>query len=64
MFGKNNYFNGNFTNSSKYKINIRKTKKIFDLFLKDWENGQIPLLESYEISSIWAVGVSKPLVYR
>tara|TARA_B100000029_G_C17538804_1_gene945899 strand:+ start:400 stop:1602 length:1203 start_codon:yes stop_codon:yes gene_type:complete len=48
MFGKNNYFNGNFTNSSKYKINIRKTKKIFDLFLKDWENGQIPLLESYE----------------
>ena len=48
MFGKNNFFIGNFTSSNKYKINKRKTKKIFDLFLKDWKNGQIPLLQSYE----------------
>ena len=48
MLIKNNFFTGSITNTNKYKINIKKTKKIFKSFLSDFENFKIPLLESYE----------------
>ena len=48
MLIKNNFFTGSITNTNKYKVNIKKTKKIFKSFLNDFENFKIPLLESYE----------------
>ena len=48
MLRKDNFFNNYFTNFSKYKTNIKKTKKVFNSFLEDLKNGQIPLLESYD----------------
>ena len=48
MIIKNNFFDGYFVNSSKYKNNIKKTKFFFESFLKDLKNFKIPLLQSYE----------------
>ena len=48
MLTKDNFFKNYFISSSKYKKNIKKTKKIFNSFLIDLENNQIPLLNSYE----------------
>ena len=48
MLKKDNFFKNYFISSSKYKKNIKKTKKIFNSFLIDLENNQIPLLNSYE----------------
>ena len=50
MFKKNNFFKNYFINSKKYSQNLKKTKKIFNNFLLDLKNNQIPLLESYEKS--------------
>ena len=48
MLRKDNFFKNYSTNLSKYNINLKKTKKIFNSFLVDLKNNQIPLLESYE----------------
>ena len=48
MLKKDNFFKSYFVNSSKYNRNIKKTKKVFNSFLKDLKNYKIPLLKSYE----------------
>ena len=48
MLKKDNFFKNYFINLSKYNKNLKKTKKIFNSFLLDLKNNQIPLLESYE----------------
>ena len=48
MLKKDNFFKSYFVNSSKYNKNIKKTKKVFDSFLKDLKYFKIPLLGSYE----------------
>jgi len=48
MFKKDNFFKGNFVNSRKYNINLKKTKNVMNSFLKDLKNFKFPLLESYE----------------
>ena len=48
MLKKDNFFKIFFSNSSIYNQNIKKTKKIFNSFLIDLKNNQIPLLDSYE----------------
>ena len=48
MLKKDNFFKSYFINLRKYNENLKKTKKIFNSFLVDLKNNQIPLLESYE----------------
>ena len=48
MLKKDNFFKNYFTNLSDYKINLKKTKKVFNSFIVDLKNNKIPLLESYE----------------
>ena len=48
MLKKDNFFKNYFVNFSKYNKSLKKTKKIFNSFLTDLKNNQIPLLESYE----------------
>jgi len=48
MLKKDNFFKSYFINVKKYNKNLKKTKKIFNSFLVDLKNNQIPLLESYE----------------
>ena len=48
MLKKSNFFKSYFINSSKYYKNIIKTKKVFNSFLIDLENSNIPLLGSFE----------------
>jgi len=48
MLKKDNFFKNYFISSSKYNKNLKKTKKIFNSFLIDLKNNQIPLLDSYE----------------
>ena len=48
MFKKDNFFKSYTNNSRSYYKNLKKTKKIFNSFLNDMKNFEIPLLESYE----------------
>ena len=48
MLKKDNFFKNYFLRSRKYNENLKKTKRIFNSFLLDLKNNQIPLLESYE----------------
>ena len=48
MFKKDNFFKSYFINSTKYKENLKKTKKIFNSLLIELENNQIPILTSYD----------------
>ena len=48
MLKKDNFFKSYLINLRKYNKNLKKTKKIFNSFLVDLKNNQIPLLESYE----------------
>ena len=48
MLKKDNFFKNYFINSSKYKKNLKKTKKIFNSFLIDLKNNKIPLLDIYK----------------
>ena len=48
MLKKNNFFKHYFIQSTEYKKNLKKTKKVFSTFLLDLRNNQIPLLDSYE----------------
>ena len=50
MLKKDNFFKNYFINLSKYNKNLNKTKKIFNSFVVDLKNNQIPLLKSYEKS--------------
>ena len=48
MLDKNNFFKDFSFKSKKFYKNLKKTKKIYNSFLVDLKNNQIPLLESYE----------------
>jgi len=48
MLKKDNFFKNYFVNLSRYYLNIKKTKKIYNSFLTDLKNFKIPLLESYK----------------
>ena len=48
MFKVDNFFKNYFVKSNKYNNNLKKTKKIFNSFLLDLKNNEIPLLNSYE----------------
>ena len=48
MLKKSNFFKSYFINSRKYYKNIIRTKKVFNSFLIDLENSNIPLLGSFE----------------
>ena len=48
MLKKDNFFKNYFTNLSNYNKNLKKTKKVFNSFIVDLKNNQIPLLESYD----------------
>ena len=48
MLKKNNFFKNYFTNLSNYKKNLKKTEKVFNSFIVDLKNNQIPLLKSYD----------------
>ena len=48
MFKKNNFFEYYFNNSKVYRRNIEKTGKVFKDLKLDIENGEIPLIESYQ----------------
>jgi hypothetical protein len=48
MLKKDNFFKHRFIRSKEYKKNLRKTKKVFNAFLLDLRNNEIPLLASYE----------------
>ena len=47
MLIKDNFFKNYLVNLSSYKKNIKKTKKIYDSFVKDINELKIPMLESY-----------------
>ena len=46
MLKKDNFFKNYFTDLSNYNKNLKKTKKVFNSFIVDLKNNQIPLLES------------------
>ena len=48
MIKKKNFFNNFFSNSKIYNQNLKKTKKFFNLLKAEINNGEIPLLESYQ----------------
>jgi len=48
MIKRDNFFKNYIRNSSVYNNNLKKTKKIFNSFLIDLKNFEIPSLESYE----------------
>jgi len=47
MIKKDNFFKNFFINSKIYNQNIKITKKIFNSFKEDFNNGEMPFLESY-----------------
>tara|TARA_Y100000590_G_C15657614_1_gene991272 strand:+ start:40 stop:1254 length:1215 start_codon:yes stop_codon:yes gene_type:complete len=47
MFNKSNFFNKFFLSSKKFNENLKKTKKVFENFKSDFENLELPLLDSY-----------------
>jgi len=48
MIKRDYFFKNYIKNSSSYRNNLKKTKKVFNSFLIDLKNFDIPLLESYE----------------
>ena len=50
MLKKDNFFKSYFINSSKYYNNLIKTKKVFNSLKLDFNNSEIPLLETYDKS--------------
>jgi len=48
MLKKDNFFKNYLVNSSSYNKNVKKTKKVYNSFLKDLKKKKIPLLESYK----------------
>jgi len=47
MIKKDNFFKNFFINSKNHKENIKKTKNVFNSFKKDFNDGEIPFLDSY-----------------
>ena len=62
MLKKDNFFKNYFINLNKFNKNLKKTKKVFDSFLVDLKNNQIPLLASYEKN--YEFGFSTTMVNR
>ena len=62
MIKKDNFSKSYISNSKSYYKNLKKTKKVFNSFLRDLENFEIPLLESYEKD--YEFGFSKALVKK
>jgi len=50
MLRKDNFFKNYFNKLKNYNKNLKKTKKVFNSFILDLKNNQIPLLESYDKS--------------
>ena len=50
MLKKDNFFKSYFINSNKYYNNLIKTKKVFNSLELDFNNSEIPLLETYDKS--------------
>ena len=48
MLKKDNFFKHYLLGSREYNKNLKRTKKVFNSFLLDLQNNQIPLLDSYE----------------
>ena len=48
MIKRDNFFKNYIKNSSAYHNNLKKTKKVFNSFLTELKNFDIPLLKSYE----------------
>ena len=48
MLKKNSFFKGYLFNSAKHNKNINKTRKIYNIFLRELKNDNIPLLKSFE----------------
>ena len=48
MIKRDNFFKNHIKKSSAYHNNLKKTKKVFNSFLSELKNFDIPLLESYE----------------
>ncbi len=48
MLKKDNFFKHYFVRSREYNKNLKRTKKVFNTFLLDLRNNQIPLLDSYK----------------
>ncbi len=48
MIKRDNFFKNYIKNSTGYQNNLKKTKNIFNSFLIDLKNFEIPLLESYD----------------
>ena len=48
MLKKDNFFKGYFINSKQFKKNLKKTKDVYNSFLVELKNNQIPLLASYD----------------
>ena len=62
MFKKKLFFGKYFTNSNQYRKNLKKTKKIYNIFLSDLDNFKIPLLSSYEKD--YEFDFSKPTIKK
>ena len=62
MLKKDNFFKNYFINLNQFNKNLKKTKKVFDSFLVDLKNNQIPLLASYEKN--YEFGFSTTMVNR
>ena len=50
MLKKDNFFKSYFINSNKYYNNLIITKKVFNSLVLDFNNSEIPLLETYDKS--------------
>ena len=48
MLKKDNFFKSYSNSTTKHKINLKKTEKVFNSFVLDLKNNKIPLFQSYE----------------
>ena len=48
MLNKNIFFNKYYSNSKKFKKNLKQTKFLFNSLVSDIENFKVPLLNSYK----------------
>ena len=48
MLKKDNFFKSYSNSTTKHKINLKKTEKVFNSFVLDLKNSKIPLFKSYE----------------
>ena len=48
MLKKDNFFKSYSNSTTKHKINLKKTEKVFNSFVLDLKNNKVPLFQSYE----------------